>query len=107
MPPVRPLAPSPSEADSSTRTERPGANNGEIHMIRKRARGGTEIHGPGRRAPGMSFAAHGLSLMQGECGWWRGFRRLNGKADPSRRGGLAMTEQESGHDVSCPYTKNL
>src|SRR5260370_38990051 len=26
MPPVRPLAPSPREADSSTRTDRPGAN---------------------------------------------------------------------------------
>jgi len=51
IPPVRPLAPSPSEADSNTRTERLGAslrnqaaverpekaaaNNGEIHTIRE------------------------------------------------------------------------
>ena len=49
------------------------AKNGEIHVIRESAWGGTEIHGPRRRAPGVSFAVHGLSLMQGKPSRWRGF----------------------------------
>src|SRR5204863_9444148 len=61
-----------------------GANNGEIHLIRKSARGWSEVNTPGRRAPRMSFAsrgiardfaAHGTSLMQTECGAWRTFAR--------------------------------
>jgi len=70
------------------------ANNGEIHTIGESARGRTEINGPGRRAPRLSFAnrvrlpsfangevstgvaAHGISLMQRECGACREFPRL-------------------------------
>src|SRR5204863_4748883 len=59
-------------------------------MIRERARGGTEIDRPGRRAPWvgfakraicMSFARHGISLMQRKRGGWREFPRLHNDDD--------------------------
>src|SRR5882672_2173628 len=73
----------PAQPGCSGKAAEAAANNGEIHMIGERARGRTEIHGPGRPAPGMSFAAHGISLMRRERGRWREYPRLPEKADPS------------------------
>src|SRR5258708_28717801 len=49
----------PAQPGRSGKAREAAANNGEIHVIGKSARGGTEINGPGRCAPGMSFATHG------------------------------------------------
>src|SRR6267143_2347018 len=69
-----------AQPSRSGKTGEAAANNGEIHVIRERALGGAEIDGPGRRAPGISFSAHGISLMQGEYGWWREYPRLREKS---------------------------
>src|SRR4029077_12163665 len=46
----------PAQPRRSGESREAAANNGEIHMIGKSARGGTEINGPGRRTPGVRFA---------------------------------------------------
>src|SRR6266481_1723843 len=70
----------PAQPGRSQNAQKATANNGEIHMIRQSARGGTEIDGPGRHAPGvsfanrdipMSFAAHSISLMQRDLSGWQ------------------------------------
>src|SRR6267378_2253182 len=82
----------PAEPSRSGKTGEATANNSEIHVIRERAPRGTEINGPGRRAPGISFSAHGISLMQGECGWWREYPRPPEKAE----GEQAQEQQGTG-----------
>src|ERR1700674_300704 len=71
----------PAQPRRSGKSREAAANNGEIHMIRQCAWGGTEINGPGRRTPGMNFAAHGISLMPRELGGWREFPRLHNNTD--------------------------
>src|SRR5882762_2407884 len=46
----------PAQPSRSGKTGEATANNGEIHVSGERALGGTEIDGPGRRAPGISFS---------------------------------------------------
>src|SRR5437016_7008962 len=65
----------PTQPGRSGKAGEATANNGEIYKIRKSTRGGTEINRPRRRAPGMRFAGHGISLMQREHDAWREFPR--------------------------------
>src|SRR5882757_2570775 len=70
----------PTQPGRSGKAGEATANNGEIYKIRKSTRGGTEINRPRRRAPGMRFAGHGISLMQREHDAWREFPRLHNNA---------------------------
>src|SRR5258705_261836 len=62
----------PAQPRRRGKARKAAANNGEIHVIRKRALSRTEINGPGRHAPwmrlarrdvSMHFAGHSISLM--------------------------------------------
>src|SRR6266852_293553 len=90
-----PVGSEPAQPGRGGKAREASANNGEIHMIGESARGGAEIHGPGRRAPGMRFARasitlrfakrgistrfarHDVSLMRWDCGACREFPRLS------------------------------
>src|SRR6267142_2381145 len=61
----------PAQPGRSGKAREATANNSEIHMIRQSARSGAEINGPGRHAPRMNFAAHGISLMPRNLGGWQ------------------------------------